>query len=145
MYLDQVGAHPGFWQIGPRTVGHRTVGPRTVGPRGPTVQGPTVCPEKVANWAPDSWAPRPNCPGPNLPWPNLRRTHILGNVLGPFPGSGMAIGRRHRVQKSLLAFVWPFMAILNHDCHKGFGKGRNTSSQMYPNLNVKKCIGGGLN
>ena len=34
--------------------------------------------------------------------------HIHGNVLGQFPGSGMAIGGRHMVQKVLSAFLWPF-------------------------------------
>ena len=51
--------------------------------------------------------------------------HIHGNVLGQFPGSGMAIGGRHMVQKGLSAFLWPFglfIALLDHDGHSGSGK-----------------------
>ena len=56
-------------------------------------------------------------------WINLG--HIHGNVLGQFPGSGMAIGGRHMVQKGLSAFLWPFglfIALLDHDGHSGSGK-----------------------
>ena len=61
--------------------------------------------------------------------------HIHGNVLGQFPGSGMANGGRHMVQKAFrhfygrLAFLWPFwtmMAIPDPE------KGSNTSPRMCP-------------
>ena len=51
--------------------------------------------------------------------------HIHGNVLGQFPGSGMANGGRHMVQKGLSAFLSPFglfIALLDHDGHSGSGK-----------------------
>ena len=38
-------------------------------------------------------------------WINLGHTH--GDVLGLFPGSGMAIRGRPMVQKGVLAFLWP--------------------------------------
>ena len=34
--------------------------------------------------------------------------HNHDNVLGPFSGSGMAIGRRHRVQEGFSVFLWVF-------------------------------------
>ena len=51
--------------------------------------------------------------------------HIHGNVLAQFPGSGMANGGRHMVQKGLSAFLWLFglfMALLDHNGHSGSGK-----------------------
>ena len=51
--------------------------------------------------------------------------HIHGNVLAQFPGSGMANGGRHMVQKGLSAFLWLFglfMALLDHNGHYGSGK-----------------------
>ena len=48
--------------------------------------------------------------------------HIHGNVLAQFPGSGMANGGRHMVQKGLSAFLWLFglfMALLDHNGHTG--------------------------
>ena len=51
--------------------------------------------------------------------------HIHGNVLAQFPGSGMANGGRHMVQKGLSAFLWLFglfMALSDHNGHSGSGK-----------------------
>ena len=61
--------------------------------------------------------------------------HIHGNVLAQFPGSGMANGGRHMVQKGLSAFYgllafllpfWTIMAIPDPE------KGSNTSPRMCP-------------
>ena len=61
--------------------------------------------------------------------------HIHGNVLGQFPGSGMANGGRHMVQKAFrhfygrlafLGFFWTMMAIPDPE------KGSNTSPRMCP-------------
>ena len=49
-------------------------------------------------------------------WINLGHTH--GDVLGQFPGSGMAIRGHHMVQKGLFMAFWPFfLALLDHDGH----------------------------
>ena len=37
-----------------------------------------------------------------------RSGHNHGRVIGPFSGSGMAVGRRHRVQEGFSVFLWVF-------------------------------------
>ena len=47
----------------------------------------------------------------------IRTGHIQGDVWGPFPGSGMAIGGRHRAPKWLKkAIIGPFVAISHPEC-----------------------------
>ena len=41
----------------------------------------------------------------------IKSGHIRGDVLGPFPGSGMAIGGRHRAIMAIKAIKGPFGAI----------------------------------
>ena len=51
--------------------------------------------------------------------------HFHGNVLGQFPGSGMANEGRHMFQKGLFAFLWLFglvVALLDHNGHPGSAK-----------------------